>query len=177
MDLLHKKNSTQNNHSLLSATLPRESILKINNKQELSQQTKLKQRKKIKIYIEEDKFYIEHSTAYALGLIKTRAVMLDKPKLIEVSAAIHTKLKSDNDIDIEYIKIEKKPKLKVYIDNSNYCIDNAAAYSLGWLSIEQFSSLESEYYYIDKSVLEVLNNQYEIEFYSLNLHNATERKR
>ena len=43
-------------------------------------QTKLKQKKIIKIYVKEDKHYIEHSTAYALGLINTRAIMLDKPK-------------------------------------------------------------------------------------------------
>lgn len=177
MNLLNKTNQNNINNNLLSATHPRESTLKINTENKTMLQTRLKQRKIIKLYIEENKYYLEHSAAYALGLINTRAIMLDKPKMIEIPDSIHNKLKNQDDIDIEYIKIEKKPKLKVYVDDSNYCIDNAAAYALGMLSTEQFYSLESEYYYINKDFLNNLMNQYEVEFHALNLHNECLKKR
>ena len=176
MNLLNN-NKTKNNNSILSATKPNNTILTINSKQSMQPQTKLKQKKIIKIYVKEDKYYIEHSTAYALGLINTRAIMLDKPKMIELPNHIHNKLKNKDDIDIEYVKIEKKQKLKVYVNNSNLFIDNAAAYSLGLLSDEQFYSLENEYYYIDKFFLDNLTKQYEIEYYSLNLYNESSKKR
>ena len=174
---LQNKANRNNTNNLLSATRPRASTLKMNTEEITMLQTRLKQRKKIKIYIEENKYYLEHSAAYALGLINTRAIMLDKPKMIELPDSIHNKLKNQDDIDIEYIKIEKKPKLKVYVDDSNYCIDNAAAYALGLLSTEEFYSLESEYYYINKDFLDNLMNQYEVEFYSLNLYNESAKKR
>ena len=177
MNLHNKTNQNNIKNKLLSATLPQENTLKNNTENKTMLQTRLKQRKIIKVYIEENKYYLEHSAAYALGLINTRAIMLDKPKMIELPDSIHNKLKNQDDIDIEYIKIEKKPKLKVYVNDSNYCIDNAAAYALGMLSTEQFCSLESEYYYINKDFLDNLMNQYEVEFYSLNLHIESSKKR
>jgi len=169
MNLINKNKLNQTNNRLLSATRPRENIL--SDKTEKSMfRTKLKQKKVIKIYVEENKYYIEHSAAYALGLIKTRSIMLDKPKKIELSSSMHNKLKNQDDIDIEYVKLEKKPTLIVYVDNSNYYIDNATAYALGWITIEQFYSLGDGYYYISNNVLGILKQQYDIVFYSLNLH-------
>lgn len=179
MNLLNKnnQNQTKDSNSILSASKPQNTILNINSKQEIQFQTKLKQKKVIKIYIEENKYYIEHSTAYALGLIKTRAIMLDKPKMIEIPDSIHNKLKNQDDINIEYIKIEKKQALKVFVDDSNCYIDNAAAYALGLISTEEFYSLDNEYYYISKELFDNLKAKFEIEFHSLNLEEEIHKKR
>lgn len=49
MSLLHKDKRVQNNNNLLSATTPKETILNINGKRDLLQQTKLKQIIKINV--------------------------------------------------------------------------------------------------------------------------------
>lgn len=62
--------------------------------------------------------------------------MLDKPKIIEISSSIHNKLRNQDDIEIKYVKIKKKPTLMIYVDKYDYYIDNATAYALGWITIE-----------------------------------------
>ena len=179
MNLLNKNNQNQakESNSILSAVKPQDTILNINSKQKMQLQTKLKQKKRIKIYILENKYYVEHSTAYALGLIKTRAIMLDKPKMIELPDFIHNKFKNQDDIDIEYIKIEKKQTLKVFINDFNYYINKAAAYALGLISTKEFYSLDDEYYYISKELLDNLKEKFEIEFHSLELKEEIHKKR
>ena len=159
----------RNNGAILSATRPSNTSLRndINNVSDLK--TKLETKSKILIYDIEGKFYVEHATAYALNLIKTRAIMLDKPKLIELPIDIHNKLKVMSNVEIEYKKIIKKPKLKVYVSNSNYFIDSSAAYSLGLLSDEEFANIQNNYYYIDSSVIEVFKEKFDIEFNALSL--------
>ncbi len=78
-------------------------------------QTRLKQKSIIKIYVYENKYYVEHSAAFALGLVKTRAIMMDHPKLMEISSDVHNKLKANDSIEIEYIRGKKKQPLKIYI--------------------------------------------------------------
>ena len=170
-----KKNEYEN--SVLSATKPKEQILKTGLETNLHLQTRLKQKSIIKIYVDDNKYYVEHSAAYALGLIKTRAIMMDNPKLIEISSEIHNKLKSNDSIDIEYIKIEKKQPLKVYIDGSQYCIANSAAYALGLLSVEQFNNSESDYYYITEDILNNFKERYNVEYCSLNLEKYSSDKK
>ena len=167
MNLFKDKNEYEN--SVLSATRPKETILKIDLKSNYQLQTRLKQKSIIKIYIDENKYYVEHSAAFALGLIKTRAIMLDNPKLIEISSEVHNKLKSNDSIEIEYIRVERKQSLKIYTNGSQYCIDNSAAYALGFLNVEEFNNPESDYYYISEDVLNNLKKKFNIEFYSLNL--------
>ena len=167
MNLFKDKNEYEN--SVLSATRPKETILKTDLKSNYQLQTRLKQKSIIKIYIDENKYYVEHSAAFALGLIKTRAIMLDNPKLIEISSEVHNKLKSNDSIEIEYIRVERKQSLKIYTNGSQYCIDNSAAYALGFLNVEEFNNPESDYYYISEDVLNNLKKKFNIEFYSLNL--------
>ena len=166
---LYKEKENKYENSILSATKPKETSLKTGLETNFQLQTRLKQKSIIKIYVDENKYYVEHSAAFALGLIKTRAIMMDNPKLIEISSEVHNKLKANDLIEIEYIKIEKKQPLKIYIDGSRYCIDNSAAYSLGFLNVEQFNSPESNYYYISEDVLNNLKEKFNVEFYSLNL--------
>ena len=170
-----KKNEYEN--SILSTTRPKETILKTGLETNTQLQTRLKQKSIIKIYVDENKCYVEHSAAFALGLIKTRAIMLDKPKLIEISSEVHNKLKSNDSIKIEYIRVEKKQKLKIYTDGSQYCIDNSAAYALGFISVEEFNNSESEYYYISEDILYKLKEKFNIDFYSLNLEQYSSGKK
>lgn len=176
MNLLNK-NQTKYSNSILSASKPQNTVLHINDKQKNTFQTKLKQKKIIKIYVDENKYYIEHSAAYALGLIKTRAIMLDKSKMIELPDSIHNKIKNKDDIDIEYIKIEKKQTLKVFINDSDYYIDNAAAYALGLICTEEFCLLDNKYYYVSKEILDKLKVKFELEFHLLKLEEEMPKKR
>jgi len=175
--IFKSKEEKKNNQGLLSATRPNNVKLNIKTEQNLGYQTRLKQKKQIKIYVDNEKYFVEHSTAYALGLINTRAIMLNKPKLIEISSDMHNKLKNNEEIDIEYVKVEHKSKLKVYVDEKSYCIDNSAAYSLGFMTVEEFNNSESNYYYINNSLLEELKKNYEIEIHSLNLTNIMNDKK
>ena len=172
MNLLTREN--ENEKSLLSATRP-DSILQTDTEVRLQLQTKLRQKSIIKMYIKDNKYYVEHSAAYALGLINTRAIMLDSPKLIEISSDIHNKLKSNADMEIEYIKIEKKP-LKVFADDTKFCITNSAAYALGLLTVEEFNNHSNDYYYISPTFLEALRKDYNVEIESLNIDNKNENK-
>ena len=174
----YQKNQYKNN--ILSATRPKETILKTGLETSSQLQTRLKQKSIIKIYKDENKYYVDHSAAYALGIIKTRAIMMDKPKLVEIPVEIHNKLKSNDAIEIEYVKLEKendKQALKVYVDSSQYCIDNSAAYALGFLNVEQFNSSDSDYYYITDDMLNILKEKFNIEYYSLNLKQYSSNKK
>lgn len=159
----------RNNSSILSTTRPSDISLKNNMNNTSGLKTRLETKSKILIYDIEGKFYVEHATAYALNLVNTRAIMLDKPKLIELPVDIHNKLKTMSNGEIEYKKIIKKPKLKVYVSNSNYFINSSAAYSLGLLSDEEFANIQNNYYYIDSSMIEVFKEKFDIEFNALGL--------
>ena len=76
---------------------------------------------------------------------------------------------------IEYIKIEKKP-LKVFADDTKFCITNSAAYELGLLTVEEFNNSSNEYYYIGPTFLEALRRDYNVEIESLNVNKETENK-
>ena len=76
------------------------------------------------IYITDDnRLFIDRTAAYALGLTKVRAIMLDKgPSLFEINKNQLEMLKI-RDFDIEYKKISTdevplKPAIKVFIDGS-----------------------------------------------------------
>lgn len=170
MSLLNRYNKNTGN-CVLSATRPSVSKLIVNATVSKPLKTMLKQRMVIKIYVDEskNKKYVEHSTAYALGLIKTRAVMLEKPHLVEITDAIFNKLESDSRYRIDKIIIENKQPLKVYVDGDNYFIDISAAYALNLLGIEDFQKAEDKYYYITKELLEKLSSQYNIEKYAMGL--------
>ena len=95
--------------------------------------------------------------------------MLENARHIELPSDMHNKLKNNPAIEIEYIKIEKKQNLKVYIENSNYFIDNAAAYALGFLNENEFYNSESKGYYINLDTIEKLKSKFNLEFHSFNL--------
>lgn len=169
MNFLYKEKK-QNEQGILSATKPKETILNINTNKQTELKTILKQKKKITIYIEDKKYFVEHSTAFALGLINTRAIMLDNPRLVEISYDVHNKLCKNNDIEINYVQVEnKKQKLRVFVSSSSYYIENSAAYSLGLLTVEEFNNSDEKYYFISESMLPVFKNKYDVEMVALNL--------
>lgn len=166
------KVDNKSNNSILSATRPSNIPLKNNE----GLKTKLVSKSRILIYDIDGKFYVEHATAYALNLVNTRAVMLDKPKLIELPISIHNRLKEMDNVEIEYKKIIKKPKLKVYVSNSSYFIDKSAAYSLGFVSDEDFLNTQDNYYCIDSGMLESFKEKFDIEFYGLSIEKENSNK-
>lgn len=83
-------------------------------KQDLMQRTavrninsELKQKRKLTIYKKDDKYYVEHSVAYALNLTSVRAIMTGTPHLIEIGIETLNRLKSDDSIEIEYHNLDK----------------------------------------------------------------------
>lgn len=175
--IFKKMEEKKKNQGILSATMPVDIKLNIKHEQKNINQTRLKQKKKITIYDNNGKYFVEHSAAYALGIINTRAIMLDKPKLVEISSDMHSRLKNSDEIDIEYVKVECKTKLKVYVDGNNYCIESSAAYALGFLTVEEFNNCENGYYYIDENILMGLKKNYETEIYSFSLANIMDDKK
>ena len=97
---------------------------------------------------------------------------------MEINYDIHNKLKNNKEFEIEYI-VQKldKPKLKVFILDSSYYIENSAAFALGLLSVEEFNSATSKYYYIPEEFLAKLKENYEIEIYSKNLYEEKTNKK
>ena len=172
MDYNLKNNNEKYKNTILSATKPSKTELRAGLEQNIRQKTILKQKSKITIYIEDGIYYVEHATAYALGLINTRAIMLDVPKLVKISPDIYNKLKSNENLEIEIKNIKKKQPIKVFIDNSLYCIHNSSAYALGLLSVEEFNNSDNNYYYISEDILNKLKEDYDIEYYSLNLYKS-----
>ena len=173
MNQLYQANKTNTyNNTILSATRP-ETTLKTGYETQTELYTKTIQKSKIKIYVDNNKFYIDHGTAYALGLINTRAIMLNnnQSKLVEISSDVHNKLQNNESMEIEYVNVARKQKLQIYVDGSDYCIDMAAAYALGLVSAEEFSNQNGKYY-ITEDMAKQLSNNYDVEFYSLGLVNT-----
>lgn len=176
MNYMYKEKHEQN-QGVLSATRPKEPILNVRYKQENQLKTKLKQKKKIIIYKENGKYFVEHAAAYALGLTNVRAIMLEKPKLVEISSGIHNKLCANDEIEIEYVVLEnKKDKLKVFVDGSSFYVENGAAYALGLMTVEDFNNADGNYYYISETLLPILNEKYDIEMHSIKLFEESNEK-
>ena len=148
-----KENKNIYDNTLLSATRPNNKTLTVNAANQ-SLKTGLKQKMKVKIYDQNNNYFIERSAAYALGLINTRAIMInDNNDLIALPADAHNKLRNNHDIEIEYIKEMKKPKLKAYFDGNNYYIDKSAAYALKMIENEEFFASEDQFYTITVDII------------------------
>lgn len=162
---------------LLSTNTTKKPKMKNETKSKTVLHTRLQLKQKIIIYKKDNKYYVEHATAFALGLTKIRTVMLEKPKLVEISSATVKKLEDDKNIDVEFKDItNNKQKIKVYIDSSQFCIDIASAYALKLINDEEFFYSKDKYYYINDSILEFLKSNYDVEMYSLKLKEITEER-
>ncbi len=73
--------------------------------------TKLRLKRKVLVYKKDNKFYIDHSTAYALKLTNVRAIMTENPHLVEVGLETLKKFQNREDIEIEYKEINKEKRI------------------------------------------------------------------
>lgn len=89
--------SPMNNQNLKART---KRILETENKKDL--------KRKLIVYKKEDKFYIDNASAYALNVIKTRAIMTGLPNLFEISTEVLDKLQRDETLEIEYTDFNKE---------------------------------------------------------------------
>lgn len=167
--LFNQKQEIKSSTNRLSVARPQQQTLNLNREQQVPLKTKTSQKMKVIIYMNNGKYFVAHATAYALGLINTRAVMLDNPKLVEITQEMHNRLKSNPNITIEYVEKVQKQKLKVFVEENRYYIETSAAYALGLLSLEKFSSVSEKKYYIDGSLLTSLKDIYDIEFHSASI--------
>ncbi len=148
-------------------------ILKAESKPQKQLYTKLRTKKKILIYIKDNKYFVEHATAFALGFTTVRSIMLDKSKLVEVSASIVNQLKQKDDIDLEFVNLSKEKKgiIQVYVDSNKYAIKTSAAYSLKMIDDKDFYNATEDYYYISENIVNKLKDNYTVEFISLSFEN------
>lgn len=174
MNLMYENKEDKYKNSPLSATKPAEPVLDIKYKSNNELKTNIQQKKGIRIYDKDDKFYIDHATAFALGIVNTRAIMTDSPKLVELQPDMHNKLKSKDDIEIEYVKLKQKEKIKLFYDNSNCYIDMAAAYSLGLVSDEDFYNSDQPYYFVNNQILSYIKEKFNVEVFPLPIQEVDE---
>jgi len=163
-------------NDLLSAsqnlTMP-ETKLELNNVSKVNNNHQEKQ--VLTIYTDDNELmYINRAAAYALGLINTRAIMLDNDEsLIPFSEKQLSIILNRENIDIEFIKlneiqkIPERSKIKVYRDNLYYYIEISSAYALGLITIETFNNMSSELYPISDNLLVFLENKFDIEYQEL----------
>lgn len=74
--------------------------------------TKSRLKRKLMVYKENGKFYIDRSAAYALKLTNVRAVMIGKPHLIEIGIETLYRFQNNEDIEIEYQELDKDKEIK-----------------------------------------------------------------
>lgn len=177
MELLYNEKKEQS-QGVLSAVRPEEPILNINYKKETELQTVLRQKKQLTIYIEDNKYFVEHAAAYALGIVNTRSIMLENPKMVEISYEVHAKLSNNDELEIQYVNVvREKQKLKIFYDGLSFCIESSAAYALGLLTVEEFNNLNTGYYYIDEQILANLKSNYDVEMSSLKISEDNNNKK
>lgn len=135
----------------------------------------LSQKQILIVYVSEnERFYIKRSSAFALGLTDTRAMMVDGTNdLLEISKRQLAILSSRENLEVKLEKVAvneqlpERPKIKVYKDNLNHFIEMSAAYALGLVSIDTFNVMSEELYPVAENLLIFLNNKYDVELVEL----------
>lgn len=90
------------------------SILQLRTNRKLQTEAKRKLKlnsnlkRKLVVYRENGKFYIDHFAAYALKLTNVRTVMMDNPQLFEIGIEELYRLQNDDNIEIEYADLKDK---------------------------------------------------------------------
>lgn len=147
------------NHSLSSGN--NTATLKLNTKLRSKTQTVLKTKntatkdktrtasklkRKLLVYKKDGKFYIDHSAAYALKLTNVRAIMLDNPKLFEISLQFLNKIQNDKDIEIEYKEVNKEKEVDSNEGNLKETLEDLdqGEYGIGVHGIDQGSIEEKQ---------------------------------
>lgn len=82
------------------------------NMRQTNTKTKLRQKRKLLVYKKDEKFYIDHSAAYALKLTNVRAIMTENPHLIEIGVETLYRFQNDKDTEIVYQELNKDKEIK-----------------------------------------------------------------
>jgi len=167
-----EKNSSEDLLSLSKKLTMPETKLELNNVSKINNH---QEKQILTIYTDDNELmYINRAAAYALGLIDTRAIMLDNDEsLVPFSEKQLAVILNRENLDLDFRKIEqvqkipKKQSIKVYRDNLNCYIDMSAAYALGLISIETFNAMCNELYPVSENLLVFLQNKYAVEFQEL----------
>lgn len=61
----------------------------------------------LKVYKSDGKFYIDHAAAYRFRLVRVRTVLTEQPHLVEVDEEFLKKYENDENIEIEYVELDK----------------------------------------------------------------------
>ena len=178
---LKGRNDKENTRANLLLSLSR-NLTRNEEKQNLAQAQSSKiLRQILLIYITDDnRLFIDRTAAYALGLTKVRAIMLDKgPSLFEINKNQLEMLKI-RDFDIEYKKISTdevplKPVIKVFIDGIDYYIETSAAYALELITEKNFFAIENPYYRISDNMLAFLKSKYSVVIQDIRIEDKKRR--
>lgn len=80
----------------------------LESKEKHSTKTVLKRR--VLVYKKEGKFYIDYAAAHALKLTNVRAVITENEHLVEVDETFLQKCENDEEIDVEYLEMDKSKR-------------------------------------------------------------------
>ena len=105
----NKKSKEVTGNNILSTKRPKDTILKAGYESSLDPQTRLKQKSIIKVYQDGTKNYIEHSTAYALGLLTVEEFNNPKSDYYYITEEKINSL--SNMYDIEYYSLNLENSL------------------------------------------------------------------
>lgn len=153
-----KKKADESNLLSLSRNLRRDQVQLNVNKQKTDNSKGLQSSLKsiLEVYLKDNKKFINYSAAYALGLVNTRAIMLQKTnKLFEVSDSLLEKIK--NKVEIKYIKLQEekveRQSIQIFLDeDGNQFISSSAAFALSIIDVEVFWNSDSSYYQINDNI-------------------------
>lgn len=174
-----KQEPTQNNILSLSRNLERPKLdtkLSINTR---TQSSTSRLKKVLDVYENDSGLYISKAAAYSLGLINTRAIMLqDTNQLFQITKEQLEKIKH-NDYEINIIKQEineqTKQEIQVFTSEDRMYISSASAYALGLIDVETFNSTSRNLYEINENIFNYINNKYRVEYKDLQKKSGLKR--
>lgn len=174
-----KQEPTQNNILSLSRNLERPKLdtkLSINTR---TQSSTSRLKKVLDVYENDSGLYISKAAAYSLGLINTRAIMLqDTNQLFQITKEQLEKIKH-NDYEINIIKQEineqTKQEIQVFTSEDRMYIFSASAYALGLIDVETFNSTSRNLYEINENIFNYINNKYRVEYKDLQKKSGLKR--
>ena len=142
-----------------------ESLSQTNSTQQL--QTRLITKQILKVYLDNDTNtkWIDHASAFAHGLTKVRAIMLDTPKYYPITDGKIAELISTKQYEIEIVTLppKKKQDINLYYNKDNtYYIEIGAAYSLGRVDAETFFKTEGLYGPLKEEELKMIKESFNI---------------
>ena len=115
----------------------------------------LKQKRKLLVYKKDGKFYIDNSAAYALKLTNVRAIMTEKPHLVEIGIEKLYEFQNNEDIEIAYKELNQDKEIEAENNNLSETLDGLekGEYGIGIHGIDKGSREEKH------SIAEIISNE------------------